>query len=191
MRHEIARGRPLIRAELVKNGLRGNTLSEMAARGAVYRVAQGIYIPAEGSTSEYFDYETAAQVVRKGVFTLQSALRIYDLTDENPTRMILAIPLKAHLPKTTLPIDVVYMKPELLARDVEEILSNGTTLRVFSLERTLVECFKARNKIGINLCVAALNEAIEKRNPDPSRLWDAMNYCRMTRVMGPYLEGRI
>ena len=181
---------PLVRSEVVKRGLRGNTLSEMAARGVIYRVARGVYVPASGSHSEYLDYETAAKVVPVGVFTLKSALRIHDLTDENPMRMTMAIPSNSHAPKTILPIDFVYMKKELMSEDVEEFAPNGISIRVFSMERTIVECFKARSRIGINICVAALDDAIAKHKIDWQKLWDAMSRCRMTRIMAPYLEGK-
>ena len=190
MRKEVSKGMPLVRSEVVKRGLRGNTLSEMAARGVIYRVARGVYVPASGSHSEYLDYETAAKVVPVGVFTLKSALRIHDLTDENPMRMTMAIPSNSHAPKTILPIDFVYMKKELMSEDVEEFAPNGISIRVFSMERTIVECFRARSRIGINICVAALDDAIAKHKIDWKKLWDAMSRCRMTRIMAPYLEGK-
>lgn len=191
MRKEVDKGKALVRSEVVKNGLRGNTLSEMASRGVLFRVARGVYVPAAGSESEYFDYETAAKVVKKGVFTLRSALRLHNLTDENPLRMTIAISESSHAPKTTLPIDFVYMKNELLTSDVVEFNSNGGTFLVFSVERTIVECFKARRKIGIGICVTALNEAVENKRLDWNYLGDVMKRCRMTRVMSPYLEGRV
>lgn len=191
MRKEVNKGNALVRSEVVKNGLRGNTLSEMASRGVLFRVARGVYVPAIGSDSEYFDYETAAKVVKNGVFTLRSALRLHNLTDENPLRMTIAISESSHAPKTTLPIDVVYMKRELLTSDIVEFNSNGGAFLVFSVERTIVECFKARRKIGVGICVAALNEAVENKRLDWNYLWDVMNRCRMTRVMAPYLEGRV
>ena len=124
-------------------------------------------------------------------FTLNSALRIHDLTDENPMRMTMAISSNSHAPKTTLPVDFVYMKKELLSEDVEEFTPNGIMFRVFSVERTIVECFKARKRMGINICVASLDEAMAKRRIDRKRLWDVMSRCRMTRIMSPYLEGRV
>lgn len=191
MRSEVAKGMPLVREKLVKRGMRGNTLSEMAGRGVIHRVARGVYISVDGEKSEFYDYETASQVVRRGVFTLRSALRLHGLTDENPLRMTMAIPVSSHAPRTTLPIDFVYMKEELLCADVETRNPNGSEFRVFSVERTIVECFKARNKIGINVCVAALREAASKKKLDWNLLWDIMKRCRMTRVMAPYLEGMI
>ena len=189
MKQEVAKGVPLVRSELVKRGFRGNTLSEMAKRGDVYRVAHGVYAPACGSRSEFLDYELAARVVPKGVFTLRSALRLHGVTDDNPQRMTMAIPSGSHKPKTMLPVDFVYMAPALLNEDCEEWTPNGTTFKVFTLERTLVECFKARNKIGIGICVAALKEAFAKGVVKHNALWECMKRCRMTRVMAPYLEG--
>lgn len=189
MRHEVAKGLPLVRSELAACGFRGNTLSEMAAAGKIYRVARGVYAPVEGGDSAYFDYELAAKAVPKGVFTLFSALRLHGLTDENPRRMTMAIPSDGHAPKVNLPLDFVYMKSELLASDVIERNVERVGLRVFSVERTVVECFKARNKIGVSVAVAALREAANRRLIDFAALGMIMKRCRMMRVMSPYVEG--
>ncbi|MCQ2394295.1 MAG: type IV toxin-antitoxin system AbiEi family antitoxin domain-containing protein [Kiritimatiellae bacterium] len=189
MRQEVAQGNPLVRAELTKRGFRGNTLSEMAARGDLYRVAHGVYASTSGSASELFDYELAAKVVPAGVFTLFSALRIHGLTDENPRQMTMAIPAKSHAPKSTLPVEFIYMKPEILAKDVEVKSPHGSEFRVFSVERTIVECFKARNKIGVDVAVRALRDAVSKGKVDFAGLGRVMSDCRMSRVMAPYVEG--
>lgn len=189
MRHEVSLGRPLVRREVISRGLRGNTLSELAARGVVYRVAHGVYAPSAGFSSATFDYELAAKVAPKGVFTLLSALRIHDLTDENPTRMTMAIPLNDHAPKTTLPIDFVYMKPELLESDVVVRNEEISAFRVFSVERAIAECFRARNKIGVGVAVSALREAMQKGVLNLSAFGDVLRRRHLLRVVQPYLEG--
>jgi len=189
MRQEVASGHPLRRSEVIIRGLRGNTLNEMAARGVVNRIAHGVYAPSEGSSSALFDYELAAKVAPRGVFTLLSALRLHGLTDENPQRMTMAIPVNRHPPKTTLPLDFVYMTPKLLEVDVVERGDKGASIRVFSVERTIAECFKARNKIGVDVAVAALHEAVQKELVDFAVLGDVLKRCRMLRVVQPYLEG--
>lgn len=188
MRHEVLSGRPIVRADLARRGLRVNTLSEMTARGVLYRVSRGVYASCVGAESGLLDYELASRVVPKGVFTLLSALRLHDLTDENPQKMSMAISLKSHPPKTTLAMDFVYMKPELLATDVVEMDSNGTTLHVFTVERTIAECFKHRNRIGISVAVSALHDATEKGILDLARLGRTLMECRMFRIAQPYLE---
>lgn len=101
----------------------------------------------------------------------------------------MAIPAKSHAPKSTLPIDYVYMKDELLGEDVETRASRGAEFRVFSIERTIVECFKARGKIGVDVAVRALREAAQKKLIDVARLGRIMATCRMKKVMTPYVEG--
>ena len=165
-----------------------NTLSEMASRGVVVRVARGVYVPADGPVSEHLDYEAAAVAVPSGVFTLRSALRLHGLTDENPRRMTMAIPANRHAPKTTLPIDFVYAEPERLSMDAETMNPNGVPFRVFCLERTLVECFRARNKFGIGVAATALREAFNSGRIDFQVLSRCMRDGRMTRVMAPYVE---
>jgi len=189
MRSEVAAGHPLRRSEVIKRGLRGNTLHEMAERGIVKRIAPGVYVSSEGSSSALFDYELAAKIVPRGVFTLLSALRLHGLTDENPQRMTMAISVKGHPPKTTLPLDFVYMTPGLLKDDVVERCDGGASIKVFSVERTIAECFKARNKIGVAVAVAALHEAAQKGLVDFAKLGDVLMRCRMLRVVQPYLEG--
>ena len=188
MRAEIARGLPLIRGDLIRQGFRGNTLSEMAARGTIFRVAHGIYVPAGGGASEYLDYEAAAAAVPFGVFTLRSALRLHGLTDENPLRMTMAIPSNRHAPRTSLPLDFVYAEPGRLDSDTETRNPDGVPFRVFTLERTLVECFRARNKIGAGVAAAALREAADAGRIDFARLFRCMEEGRMVRVMAPYVE---
>ena len=188
MRSEVAKGAPLRSADLARRGFRVNTLSDMASRGVLLRVARGVYVPMSGSPSEYFDYETAAAAVPSGVFTLRSALRLHGLTDENPRRMTMAIPANRHAPKTSLPLDFVYAEPERLARDAETKTEGGMPFRVFSLERTLVECFRARNKIGIGVAATALREAANAGRIDFPKLFRCMEEGRMVRVMSPYLE---
>ena len=191
MRQEVSKGVPLVRSELESRGFRANTLSEMAKAGRLFRVGRGVYAPVEGGASLLFDYELAAAAVPRGVFTLFSALRLHDLTDENPHRMVMALPAGTHPPKTTLPLDYVYMKRELLSADVFEMNGERVPIKVFTPERTIVECFKARNKIGAAVAVAALREAAEGRRMDFAALGEIMRRCRMTRVMAPYLEGLV
>ena len=81
------------------------------------------------------------------------------------------------------------MKPEILAKDVEVKSPHGSEFRVFSVERTIVECFKARNKIGVDVAVRALKDAVSKGKVDFAKLGRVMSDCRMSRVMAPYVEG--
>ena len=176
------------RSLLAKQGFRVNTLSEMASRGTIFRVARGVYVAAEGSSSEYFDYEIAAAAVPSGVFTLLSALRLHHLTDENPRKMTMAIPANRHPPKTSIPLDFVYAEPSRLACDVETMMPHDAPFRVFTLERTLVECFRARHKIGVDVAVAALRQAMAERRIIFPTLARCMEEGRMTRIMAPYVE---
>ena len=188
MRAEVARGLPLRRSNLAKQGFRVNTLSEMASRGTLFRVARGVYVPADGSPSEYFDYQAAAAAVPAGVFTLRSALRLHGLTDENPRRMTMAIPANRHPPKTSLPLDFVYAEPSRLACDVEIRTPHDAPFRVFTIERTLVECFRSKRKIGVDVAVAAFRQAVAEGRVDFAALSRCMEEGRMTRVMAPYVE---
>lgn len=157
--------------------------------GEARRVSRGIYSSANAGYSDMADYEMLAMTVPQGVFCLLSALRLYELTDENPHELYVAIKRGYHPPRVAHPpVCFVYRSEPHYSAEVETRLSNGIPIRVYSLEQTLVDCFKARNKIGLDVAISALREAFNNNMVDRNKLWEAANRCRVSRVMRPYLE---
>lgn len=160
----------------------------LETKGEILRIAPGVYVASDADVSEYSDYEEASVVAPQGVFCLFSALRLHELTDENPHRLHMAIPSKSHPPKTSLPLVFYYACARAYQYGIETRISRGVEIRVYSVEKTIVDCFKARNKIGLDVAVKALREARENHRTDNNKIWDAAQVCRMTKIMRPYLE---
>ncbi len=174
-----------IRAAGIPTGL----ATALVRRGEAVRLSRGVYAMAESDYSEYSDYEVVAMTVPKGVFCLLSALRLHGLTDENPHGLCMAILHGYHAPAVSQPpVNFIFRTEPLFSSNVETRMSHGVAIRVYSLEQTLADCFQYRNKIGLDVAVAALREAFEDRRVDRNRLWQAARLCRVAKVMRPYLE---
>ena len=85
-------------------------------------------------------------------------------------------------------LEVSWSKPEMLASGIEEHVICGVTVQITSAARTVVDCFKYRSKVGLNVAVEALHDAWRKKKATADELWKQAVLCRMGNVMRPYFE---
>lgn len=120
---------------------------------------------------------------------LISALRVLELTTQQSAEIWLAIPHKAHPPKLSYPpLRVVHMSGEAMTAGVETVDVDGVGVRVFCVAKTVADCFKFRNKIGLDVALEALHEAWRQRRVTMDELWRYAQICRVANVMRPYME---
>lgn len=170
------------------DGVPGVYFSRLCAEGFIERIGQGVYSCPSYSGTEFIAYAEAAAVVPQGVACLFSSLKFHELTLENPHRLHLAIPKGARIPKNNLPVNFYHFAPDAYAFGIDDISSKDGMFKVYCVEKTLADCFKFRNEIGLDVAVAALREACGKRRIDHEKLRRAMEICRMKKVMRPYLD---
>ena len=163
--------------------------SRLRAQGFIGRIGHGVYSCPAYSSTEFITYAEAAAVAPQGVVCLFSALKIHGLTLENPHRIHLALPVGHRVPKNDLPLDIYHFSGDAYAFGIETVRSPDGDFKVYSVEKTLVDCFKFRNRIGLDVAIAALKDAKANKPIDHAALWKAIRICRMERVMQPYLEG--
>jgi predicted transcriptional regulator of viral defense system len=131
----------------------------------------------------------AARRVPRGVICLLSALRFHRLTTQNPIEIWMAIGVKAWRPRLAHPpLRLIYLSAASLGDGVEEHEVDGVKVKVFSAARTVVDCFRFRSKVGIDVAVEALREYRRVFPKGLDALWRFAERGRMTRVMTPYLE---
>jgi predicted transcriptional regulator of viral defense system len=180
----IARSRDLERAGISRTQLR-----RLVERGLIERVGRGLYGLPGAKRTELHHLAEIARRVPGGVLCLLSALRFHGLTTQNPFEVWMAIDRKAWRPQVEHPpLRVIYLSGPALHEGVEEHDVGGVTVRVFSAAKTVADCFKFRNKIGIDVAVEALRDY---RRLHPKRLeavWQFAELDRVTRVIRPYLE---
>lgn len=187
---ELARTQGLIRpCDLAPLGISRVSLTRAVRSGQLERVGRGLYglpgrkISALGSLAE------VARKVPKGVVCLLSALRFYNLTTQAPFEIWLAIENKAVKPKFDYPpLRIVRFSGAALTEGVQEHIVDGVTVRVTSVAKTVADCFKFRNKIGLDVALEALREAWKEKRMTSDEIWYYAKICRVANVMRPYLE---
>jgi predicted transcriptional regulator of viral defense system len=180
----IARSR-----ELEQAGLSRSQIQRLVHQGVLERVGHGLYRLAGAPLTETNDLASAARLVPGGVLCLLSALRFHGLTTQNPFEVWMAIERKAWRPRVEHPpLRLIYLSGAALQEGVEEHDLDGVTLRVFSAAKTVADCFKFRNKIGIDVALEALREYRRLHPKHLDELWRSARLDRVTGVMRPYLE---
>ncbi len=123
------------------------------------------------------------------MFCLLTALRFHGLTTQSPAEVWIALPEKARRPRLDHPrLRVARFSGSALVEGIEEHRVEGVTLRVYTPAKTVADCFKYRNKVGIDVAVEALRDFSRKYRGDASELARFARICRVSRIMQPYLD---
>lgn len=175
--------------DLEEAGVSRTAIRRLCDRGEIVRVARGLYRLPGAPQTERQDLAEAASRVPEGVICLLSALRFHSLTTQNPFEVWIAIDRKAWRPRVAHPpLRLFYLSGPALKEGVEEHEISGVTVRVFSAAKTVADCFKFRNKIGIDVAVEALREYRRTHPKHLDAIWRFAQVDRVTRVIQPYLE---
>lgn len=175
--------------DLEARGITRAQLSRLVRDGLVRREARGVYVLAHHAPTAEHTLAQAAKRVPEGVFCLLTALRLHGLTTQSPAEVWVALPEKARRPKLDYPrMRIARFAGGALTEGIEERRVEGVTLRVYSAAKTVADCFKYRNKIGIDVAVEALRDFSRKHRGSASDLARFARICRVTRVMQPYLD---
>lgn len=181
---DVARSR-----DLMNRGISRQAIRRLMQEGVLERASRGVYLTPEAARSSHRDLLVVAARVPNGVFCLFTALAFHGLTTELPHEVWVTIGLKARKPAIdTPPIRVIRLSDEPLIAGVEVHVDHGMPLRVFSAAKTVADCFKFRNIVGLDVAVAALRDGLDQRLFTVDELWRYAGVCRVTAVMRPYLE---
>lgn len=187
---ELAARSGLLRPrDLNEYGIARTTLSRLVAQGRLERIDRGLYALPE---RDYSAHVTLAEVTRrcpKGIVCLLSALTVHELTTQLPFQVWLAIPHHGHAPRLDYPsLRIIRFTGAALYAGVETHLIDSVEVRVTGVERTVVDCFRFRNKIGLDVALEALHESYSARAISMDVLCKLATELRIYNVMRPYLE---
>ena len=187
---ELARERSLLRAhDLTKQALPTMVLSRLTAAGKLERVARGVYALPGRAISEHRSLAEVALRVPKGVICLLSALRVHGIGTQAPFEVWLAIEHRAALPRLERPkIRPVRMSGAAFTDGIEHLSVDGVNVPVFNTAKTIADCFKYRNKIGLDVALEALRDGWAERKFTMDDIWHFARVNRVANVMRPYLE---
>ena len=176
-------------AELRSAGVTAATVSRMARAGEVIRLARGLYQLPDAPFDTSHSLAEAAKRLPKGVVCLVSALAFHGLTDQLPKKVWMAIGQKDWAPKSDgMPIRVIRFTESLLAQSVETHVIEGVPVKVFGVAKTIADCFRHRNKVGLSVAIEGLQEALRQRKASPAEIARHAERGGISTVIGPYLE---
>ena len=187
---KLARRRRGVTArELGEAGIHTQVLSRLVATGELERIARGLYRLPEDAVSEHHGMAIAAAAVPHGVICLLSALQYHGIGTHIPSEVWMAMDRRARRPALRFPpLRIVRYTGASLTEGVEAHRIEGREVRVYNVAKTIADCFKYRNKIGLEVALEALREAWRARRFTMDELDRYAAICRLQQVMRPYLE---
>lgn len=176
-------------SEALAAGVHRDTLKSMIERGEVQKLSRGLYQLVDAEPLAEPDLAVVAAKAPDGVLCLVSALAFHELTTQIPHEVFLAIERNAEPPRFDYPpVRTFRFSGPAFTEGIEEHDLGPVTLRVYSREKTLADCFKFRNTIGLDVCVEALRLYRQQRGFDGDALLRSAAVCRVAGVMRPYVE---
>jgi predicted transcriptional regulator of viral defense system len=186
----LAQTRAVLRTrDVAAEGIHTGTLTRMARAGTLERVGPGRYRLATSDVTEGHSLVLACSIVPSSVVCLSTALLFHNVGTQLPREVWLAVPRGKRIPSfASPPVRVTRIAPALFDLGIEEHRIEGEVVRVYSVVRTVVDCFRFRNRLGLDIALEALIEARRSRRLDLNELDRVAKALRVDRVMRPYLE---
>lgn len=189
---ELAQQGLLRVCDLTSRGLHPEYLRRLYQKGLVRREGRGLYIAANAEISVHYGLAQVAKRIPHGVICLLSALSFHEIGTQLPHQVWIAIDRRAAKPKIQFPpLRVMRFSGAALTEGVETYRIEGVPVQIFNPAKTVADCFKYRNKIGLDIALEALKECIRDRRTTMDDLWHFAQVCRMTNVMRPYMEAMV
>ncbi len=176
-------------SQALQAGIHPSTLYSMRDDGTLEAVSRGVYRLVDSEPPGNPDLVTVATRVRGGVICLISALAFHELTTQIPHEVHVALQRGAEIPRLEYPpIRIYWVSGQAYSAGVETHELEGVSARIYSPEKTLADCFKFRNKIGLDTAVEAVRFYRERRSVNMDALMRYAKICRVEKVIRPYLE---
>lgn len=176
-------------ADLAVHGIPRARLYSLVRNGAVERHARGTYAAAGHALSANHALVQVAKRAPRAVICLLTALRFHNLTTQHPAEVWVALTEKARAPRLDYPrLRIARFSGLALTEGIETHRIEGVPVRVYSAAKTVADCFKYRNKVGIDVAVEALRDFTRRHRGGANDLARFARICRVSRVMQPYLD---
>ena len=189
---ELLHAKGMVRAhELASIGVTGGTLQQLLRTGLLVRISRGLYAAPDRALNEHDQLAQLAIKHPRMVFCLLTALRIHGLTTQAPHVVWVAISPNARTPKVSYPPLRIVRLSDAGVQVVTISLDGIVHIPVTSVAKTVADCFKFRNKIGLDIALEALRDAWRQKKVTMDELWESAQLCRVTNVMRPYLESLV
>ena len=170
-------------------GIPREYLLRLHGQGKLSRIGRGIYSLPDAAVTERHTYAEVAKRVPEAVLCLLSALAFHEITTQSPASVWIALGKGARKPAILSPsLRVVRLTEPSLSEGVEEHTVEGVPVRVYSAAKTVADCFKFRNKIGLDVAIEALKDSLRQKKATINDIYHYAKICRVCNVIRPYME---
>lgn len=170
-------------------GIPREYLLRLYRQGKLSRTGRGIYTLPDAAVTERHSYAEVAKRVPEAVLCLISALAFHEITTQSPASVWIALGKGARKPAIPSPsLRVVRLTEPSLSEGIEKHPVEGVTVRVYSAAKTVADCFKFRNKIGLDIAIEALKDCLRQKKSNVNEIYRYAKICRVSNVIRPYME---
>ena len=175
--------------DLREEGINPEYLRRLCNKGLLRRVSRGLYICADAGISANIGLAQVAKRVSHGVICLLSALQFHNIGTQSPFEVWLALGRNVRRPRIDYPpLRIMRFSGRALTEGIEEHIIEGVLVKIYDPAKTVADCFKYRNKIGLDVAIEALRDCRDSKKCTNAQLWEYAKVCRVAKVMKPYLE---
>ena len=177
--------------EAIKNYIHPRTLYELRDQGVLGQISYGLYALKQSSFTNP-DFVTVASRVPKSVICLISALAFHRLTTQVPRKVWIAVKRDTSRPRIAYPpVSIHQFSGQSFRLGIETHTFDKIPVKIYEPEKTIADCFKFRNKIGMDIVLEALNLYRDRKKMNPSKLMKYAKVCRVENIMEPYIKSII
>ena len=178
--------------DAMTRGIHPEHVRRLCKQGKLERVSRGLYRLSDTDVTEHATLATVAKRYPNGIVCLLSALRFHRIGTQNPREVWMALRRETAIPRSgNLPVRFMLFSQASFNAGVDKHVLENVTVRVTNPAKTIADCFKYRNKVGLDVALEALREALRQRKCVAVDIWRYAKVCRTTNVMRPYLEAML
>ena len=186
------RQRLLSAADVRAHGWSPQLLIKLEQSGKLQRVNRGLYSLPDGLITEHQSLIEVCRRVPKAVVCLLSALQFHEIGTQLPFEVWIALPEATQTPALDSPaLRIARLRGEAYSEGIETVVEHGSAIRVYSVAKTITDCFKFRHKVGLDVALEALKDAWRQRKLDMDQVTHFARINRVEKVMQPYLEAAV
>lgn len=186
----IAKSKGIIRSsDCKKYGISRNYLYRLSKAGILVKISRGLYTLANIPATEHMALIEVAKRTPNAIVCLLSALSFHELTTQIPHEVWISIPRGSWRPNIEYPsLNITYLSKDAYSFGIQEHKIKGVVLKVYNPAKTVADCFKFRNKVGLDVAIEALKETLRSKKATMDEIVKASQINRVTKIMRPYLE---
>lgn len=175
--------------DLLDRGIHPEFARRLAMKDILIRSGRGLYTLADSEITEHHDFALIGKRLPKGVICLTSALRFHGIGTQLPRNIWLALEKGSAQPRLSYPpISVVRLSGASFSEGIDEHTIEGVVVRIYNPAKSVADCFKFRNRLGLEAAIEAIKECLQERKATSDEIYHYAKICRVWNVMKPYLE---